>query len=181
MEASMGGLVLTKGTRLLIKQLNQEFGKHIDHYRQDKNNGTQTPISQLFADATQNLYTLTYNIKLKHSPRGDHRPLLPDDTTGHAHIDARWLYFLAVDPQDPNNPNRLTQANHDQIRTEISNVLGDTSYDHIEFDCIEFAQQTVFAEDGWDDKGKTKCRRIILATPPMAAQINNDASLTLDN
>src|SRR5260370_30977167 len=66
MEASMGGLVLTKGTRLLIKQLNQEFGKHIDHYRQDNNNGTQTPISQLFADATQNLYTLTYNIKLKH-------------------------------------------------------------------------------------------------------------------
>jgi hypothetical protein len=176
----MGALVLTKGTRLLIKQLNQEFGKHLHHYRNDNNDGTATPIRQLFAGRNENLGTLTDKIKQPHSPRGDRRSLLPDDPSGHTHIEARWKYFLAVDPKDPNNPNRLTQPNHDLIRTEISKVLGDPSYDHIEFDSIEFTPQTVFVEDGWDDKGTTKCRRIILGTPPMANRIANDPNLSLD-
>lgn len=171
----MGALVLTKGTRKLIDQFTQEFSHpRLDDYRSDNIMGTTIPIAQAFADPSIDLLWLTRNVRHRHSPRGDNRCLLPDDTTGHPHLEARWLYFLS------NNPNVLTATNHQKIRKAISGALNDRSYDSIQFDCIDCSPQTVFVSDEFDSSG-LKYLRIVLGTPPMSKSPSAaDPGLDLD-
>jgi hypothetical protein len=175
LEAEMGALVLTKGTRKLIKQLNQEFNKFLTHYRNDNILGTTTPIAAAFANPNVDLLWLTLNIKHAHSPRNDKLCLLPDDATGHPHLEKRWIYFLS------NHANVLTQNNHKAIRAAISNVLNDSSYGGIQFDSIDYAPQTVFLSDEFDTTGiaVVKYLRLVLGTPPMT-KATADPNLSLD-
>jgi hypothetical protein len=170
----MGGLVLTKGTRHLIKHFQKAFRPpRLNQLRSDNIRGTATLIKDAFADNTMDLLGLTNIIKHNHSPRGDHRSLLPDDSSsGQPHLEARWIYFLS------NNANVLTPTHHQVIRGLISMVLNDPSYDHIDFDCIECSTQTVFYADEFDNSG-AKYLRIVLGTPPMT-KLSGDPNLELD-
>ena len=176
----MGGLVLTKGTRHLIKHFQTEFrGNCLDDLRNDPIMGTATPIKDAFASANVDLLWLTNNIKHKHSPRKDNLCLLPDDmSVGQAHLELRWIYFLTY-----TNTNVLTPANHQIIRHAISSVLNDTSsdpYGFIDFDCIECPVQTVFPPaDEYDNSGANpvKYMRIVLGTPPMDKLTGTNLSL----
>jgi len=173
----MGGLVLTKGTRHLIKHFQKEFKPpRLDQLRTDNILATGTPITDAFADKTNDLLWLTNNIKHGHSPRADKKCLLPDDNSGgQPHLEARWVYFLG------NHANVLTPANHQIIRELISMVLNDTSYGYIDFDCIECSPQSVFYADEYDNTGahSVKYLRIVLATPPMN-KFSGDPQLGLD-
>src|SRR5450432_3802139 len=97
MEVSMGSLVLTKGTRHLINHFRKAFSPpRLDQLRTDNILGTTTPIKAAFADASNDLLALSLNVKHNHSPRGDHKCLLPDDNSGgQPHLEARWIYFLS--------------------------------------------------------------------------------------
>lgn len=172
----MGGLVLTKGTRHLIKHFQKEFkANRLSDLRSDNILGTTIPIKDAFADNSMDLLALTNTVKHNHSPRGDHKCLLPDDNSGgQPHLEARWIYFLS------NNANVLTPANHQIIRQLISMVLNDTSYDHIDFDCIDCPTQTVFYADEYDNTGQpVKYLRIVLGTPPLN-KFTGDPNLELD-
>ncbi|SHG64372.1 hypothetical protein [Bradyrhizobium erythrophlei] len=162
----MGSLVLTKGTRHLIKHFQKEFSPpRLADLRNDNILGTATAIKTAFADPNNDLLALTLNVKHKHSPRGDNKCLLPDDSSGgQPHLEARWIYFLS------NNSNVLTPNNHQIIRGLISTVLNDTSYGYIDFDCIEGPTQTVLPSDEFDNSGANpvKYLRIVLVTPPMS-------------
>src|SRR5258707_3380626 len=132
MEASMGGLVLTKGTRHLIKHLQKEFkGNRLDDLRNDPIDGTTTLIKDVFANGAVDLLWLTNNVKHRHSQRqnpADMKCLLPDDNSaGQAHLEARWIYFLTA-----SNNNVLTPTNHQKIPDCISTVLNDNSYGSID-------------------------------------------------
>ena len=174
----MGGLVLTKGTRHLIKHFQKEFkGNRLDDLRNDPIDGTTTLIKDVFANSAVDLLWLTNNVKHRHSQRqnpADMKCLLPDDNSaGQAHLEARWIYFLTA-----SNNNVLTPTNHQKIRHCISTVLNDNSYGSIDFDCIECDPQTVFFADEFDNNG-AKYLRIVLGTPPMDKS-PNDANLSLD-
>jgi hypothetical protein len=178
MEVSMGSLVLTKGTRHLIKHFQKEFRPpRLDDLRNDPIMGTATRIKDAFADSTNDLLWLTNNIKHPHSTRAsDHKCLLPDDSSGgQPHLEARWIYFLS------NNANVLTPTNHQTIRGLISKVLNDTSYGYIDFDCIEGPTQTVLPADEFDNSGANpvKYLRIVLVTPAMN-KFSGDPGLELD-
>jgi hypothetical protein len=175
MEAGMGGLVLTKGTRHLIKHFQNEFsGGRLKNLREDNILGTGTKIKNAFADSNVNLAELTYTVKHGHSGRGDKRCLLPDDnSSGQPHLEARWMLFLN---------SILYPDNHKKIREAISKVLDDTSYDHIDFDCIESTDQTVFVADEFDkpeSSNPKKYLRIVLATAAMS-KFPGDPNLELD-
>lgn len=172
----MGGLVLTKGTRHLIQHFQKEFkANRLSDLRNDNILGTTIPIKVAFADSSFDLLGLTNTIKHNHSPRGDHKCLLPDDNSGgQPHLEARWMYFLG------NNANVLTPTNHQKIRQLISMVLNDPSYDHIDFDCIDYTPQTVFSADEYDNTGQpAKYLRIVLGTPPLN-KFPGDPNLELD-
>ena len=176
----MGGLVLTKGTRHLIKHFQKEFkGNRLAQLRTDNILGTTTPIKDAFANGAVDLLWLTNNVKHQHSPRpnNDHLCLLPDDgSVGQNHLEKRWLYFLTS-----TNARVLTASNHQIIRMAISSVLNDPSYDHIDFDCIDCPTQTVFCADEYDNSGANPAKylRIVLGTPPMD-KLADDPNLSLD-
>jgi hypothetical protein len=141
--------------------------------RTDNIYGTNIPIKSVFANLSMDLLGLTNIVKHGHSPRGDRKCLLPDDNSGgQPHLENRWLYFLG------NNVNVLTPQNHQIIRQLISMVLNDTSYDHIDFDCIDWTPQTVFYADEFDSSG-AKYLRIVLSTPPLNKFLG-DPNLELD-
>jgi hypothetical protein len=170
----MGGLVLTKGTRHLIKHFQQEFsGGKLNQLRRDNIDGSGTRIRDAFANPHLNLADLTDGVKHGHSRRADKRCLLPDDTTGHAHLVIRWMLFLN---------SVLKPDHHKTIREEILKVLDDTSYDYIDFDCIEATDQAVFVSDEFDKPeaaNPKKYRRIVLATAAMS-KYTGDPNLELD-
>ncbi|MCG2632994.1 hypothetical protein L6654_41255 [Bradyrhizobium sp. WYCCWR 13023] len=173
----MGALVLTKGSRHLISHFNTEFkGNRLKNLRSDPIEGTSTLIKDVFANGNVDLLWLTNNVQHPHSQRTrDHKCLLPDDnSTGQAHLEVRWLYFLTS-----GNTNVLTATNHQIIRQAISTVLHDTSYGHIEFDCIDCPTQTVFYADEYDNSGANpvKYMRIVLGTPPMDKLSGTNLSL----
>ena len=173
----MGSLVLTKGTRHLIKHFQNEFkGSRLKNLREDDILGTGTKIRDAFADPNVDLSVLTYIIKHGHSgrPAPDKRCLLPDDnSSGQPHLEARWILFLN---------SILSADHHKEIREAIVKVLDDTSYDHIDFDCVESTAQEVFVSDEFD-KPETanpkKYLRIVLATAAMS-KYPGDPNLELD-
>ena len=173
----MGGLVLTKGTRHLINHFCKEFsGNRLKNLREDNILGSGTKIKDAFADPYVDLSVLTYIIKHGHSgrPVGDKRCLLPDDnSSGQPHLEARWILFLN---------SILIPDNHKKIREAIVKVLDDTSYDHIDFDCVESTCQDVLVSDEFD-KPETgnpkKYLRIVLLTAAMS-KYPGDPNLELD-
>jgi hypothetical protein len=173
----MGALVLTKGTRHLVAHFQTEFnGQRLNDLRNDYIMGTTTLIRDAFANGNVDLLWLTNNIKHAHSPRADHKCLLPDDgSAGQAHLEARWIYFLTSA-----KINVLGSANHQIIRKAISTVLKDTSYGYIDFDCIDCPTQTVFPPaDEFDNSGANpvKYLRIVLGTPAMDKLSGTNLSL----
>ena len=76
----------------------------------------------------------------------------------------------------------LSANNHQKIREAIAKVLHDSSYDHIDFDCVESTAQDVFISDEFD-KPETanpkKYLRIVLATAAMS-KYPGDPNLELD-
>jgi hypothetical protein len=176
-EAGMGGLVLTKGTRHLIKHFQGEFsGGKLKNLREDKILGSGTKIVDAFDNSHVDLAVLTDLIRHGHSgrPDGDKRCLLPDDSSGgQPHLEARWMLFLNT---------ILSAENHQKIREAIVKVLKNRSYDHIDFDCIESTAQDVFISDEFD-KPETanpkKYLRIVLATAAMS-KYTGDPDLELD-
>jgi hypothetical protein len=173
----MGGLVRTKGTILLARHFEKAFkANRLDDLRTQPIDGTTIPIKSVFNDPSMTLLDLTNIVKHPHSGHPQKKCLLPDSyPPGHGHLEKRWLYFLG------NHPNVLTSSNHVKIREAIFKVLDDTSYDHIEFDCIECPTQDVFSADEYDNSGGNprKYLRIVLGTRPMS-KFTGDPNLELD-
>jgi hypothetical protein len=171
----MGGLVLTKGTRHLIKHFCKEFsGGRLKNLREDNILASGTNIRVAFADPGNDLSVLTNIIKHSHSPRGDNKCLLPDDNSGgQPHLEVRWILFLN---------SILSPDNHKKIKDGILKVLFDNSYDHIDFDCVESTCQDVLVSDEFD-KPETanpkKYLRIVLLTAAMS-KYPGDPNLELD-
>jgi hypothetical protein len=161
-----------------MKHFNKEFkGTRLDDLRTSTVLGKTDKIKDLFANGNVDLLWLTENVQHGHSPRNkDKKCLLPDDeSNGQPHLEARWIYFLTE-----TNLNVLTNTNHQKIRTAISAVLSDPSYDRIEFDCIECDPQNVFAADEFDDGSGKKYMRIVLGTPPMIKVPLTEPNLEID-
>ena len=171
----MGSLVLTKGTRHLIKHFQKEFsGGRLKNLREDNIDASGNKIRDVFAATYLDLSDLTNIIKHAHSGRGDKKCLLPDDNSGgQPHLEARWILFLN---------SILKKEHHKTIREAIVKVLDHASYDHIDFDCIESTAQDVFVSDEFD-KPETanpkKYLRIVLATAAMS-KYPGDTNLELD-
>lgn len=172
----MGALILTRGTRHLIRHFNTEFkDARLRQLRRDTIDGSATRIVDAFDDATTDLSVLTQIVKHGHSGRGDKKCLLPDDNSnGQPHLESRWIHFLN---------SILTARNHQKIRKAIVDVLKDPSFDYIEFDCIEIpASQEVFISVEFDkpeSPNPKKYLRIVLGTPPMSKYAGNP-NLELD-
>jgi hypothetical protein len=127
---SMGALIRTKGTLRLACHFNQEFSTYINFYKGIANSfNTASP-------AWVDLLNLTNTVTDNHSPRPDHKCLLPlVDATFHPNLEPRWLWFLNT----ANTANgSLTQANHNNIANAIYQALTG-NFQCIIFDAVETA------------------------------------------
>jgi hypothetical protein len=166
----MGGLIQTKGTKLLAAHLNQEFSTYIDFYRKPANmlyfNTGAAGYDPLGTGgllyATNNLFDVA-----PHSLRTDivgppsqGKCLLPYFPTGtrHPHLENRWLWFLNT--SGPNNLlGSLTAANDQAIAAAIyaalfaPNGAPPYTYKSITFEAVEtvLPQQQVAAKQAHDD------------------------------
>lgn len=144
----MGGLINTKGTRLLAGHFNNEFSSYIDWYRVLQNSFDAapaiTPPYTLFDAAgwpggQVNLLDLTLSvtdIDPRHSRRSTHETLLPDikGHSLHKNLEGRWKWFLTL---PATSPYQLSAANHNLIAQYILTALRDLSYNSISFDVHE--------------------------------------------
>jgi len=192
-EESMGGLVSTVATRIIVRYLNKTFSlQRLHHIRNDPPSndpaGNGQVIAAYFAPAAGNdLLWLSLHIKHRLSQRPDNRLFLPEDFGVRSpNAEARWKYFLTVA-----NANVLTPGNHAAIVSLIFQGLttvgpggGAFKYNRIEFDCVDAAQidggldQQVLGADEVDDNG-TYYLKIVLVTAPMDT-LAGVAGLSLD-
>lgn len=159
----MGGLIQTKGTKLLAAHFNDEFSTYIDFYRVAATKALFDTTSAGYTD----LFTITNQVKdmvdPNHTHRTDRKPLLPNIDPGdhpagfrHTSLQARWLWFL----------HRSLLPTYDQIIAQgIFTALDDLTYSNITFSCVEGTAQNATATVGYD--GGTKYQQIVLTTPVM--------------
>jgi hypothetical protein len=143
----MGGLIKTKGTKLLAGHFNDEFSTYIAWYRNKQVAPPGVAPAYTLFDATgwpgNNVDVLKItdyltDTDVRHSRRSDHRTLLPDSEghPSHTNLDMRWRWFLNLN-NVPGSPYALTQANHNLIAEDIFIALNDLSYNSISFDVVE--------------------------------------------
>jgi hypothetical protein len=177
----MGALIRTKGTKRLIAHFNDEFSSYIGFYRDAAIMGQFDITLPSGAARNVDLLVLTYSIKdpkdVNHAPRYDHRCLLPQDNPKHAHLIARWLWFLNAGNADDG---ALAQRNHNKIAGYIFKALNDVTYSSIVFDAVEASVQDVVFADESD--GSTKYMKITLQTPamPTTSLYGPDSPLPID-
>ncbi len=156
----MGGLIQTKGTKLLAAHFNEEFSTYIDFYRLNANVSyfntgiaANNPAGTGFLlNATNNLFDGSPH-SLRNDKAGRGKCLLPYFPTGtrHANLEKRWLWFLDTSPAHV-TLGSLTAANDIAIANAIYMALGNPTYDSITFDAVETTlPQQVAATPAYDD------------------------------
>ena len=129
----MGGLIRTKGTLRLIAHFNSEFSTWLSVYQA----GGVAAYFNTNGGTYRDLLYATNQIMDNHSPRGDHRCLLPPSNNPmYPNLETRWKWFLTVG----NVANgALSQANHNAIAGAIYTALIDNTVQLITFDAVEIA------------------------------------------
>jgi hypothetical protein len=93
----MGGLIMTKGTKRLAAHYNDEFDTWLTFYRTTAlpyfNRGAGVNVD-IWNDIIQVVTDNTAGHSARPSP---HLTLLPRDHPAHAHLHARWRFFLQND------------------------------------------------------------------------------------
>jgi hypothetical protein len=161
----MGGLIQTKGTKLLAAHFRLEFSTYIDFYRAPAHRayfdtsaagwnpagtgGLLNATNSLYAPAPHSLRTDIVG------PPAQGRCLLPYFPTGtrHGNLQNRWLWFLNTSPSHV-ALGSLTPANDIAIADAIHAALAGPpySYDSITFDAVEtILPQQVAATPAYDD------------------------------
>jgi hypothetical protein len=157
----MGGLIQTKGTKLLAAHFREEFSTWIDFYRLPAHVVYfNTAAAGWNPAGTGGLLYATNNIyaKAPHSLRTDivgppaqGRSLLPffPAATRHPNLAKRWLWFLNTSNVALGS---LTVANDKAIADAIFSALGNALYTSITFDAVEtILPQQVAATPAYDD------------------------------
>ena len=158
----MGGLIQTKGTKLLAAHFRQEFSTWIDFYRQPGHiayfdttavgwnplgtGGLLYATNSIYATAPHSLRTEIVGPP----PRG--RSLLPffPAATPHPHLERRWLWFLNTSATHV-ALGSLTPQNDVAIANAIHTALGGL-HNSITFDAVEtILSQQVAATPAYDD------------------------------
>lgn len=123
-EIAMGGLIMTKGTKRLAAHYNDEFDTWLTFYkttalhyfnRGGRNVDIWKDIIQVVTDNTPG-----------HSARAaPHLTLLPQDHPAHAHLHARWRFFLQNDFATEQND--LVDAIYAALQTNCAYILFDVA------------------------------------------------------
>jgi hypothetical protein len=152
----MGALIMTKGTKRLVAHYNDEFDSWISFYRDTatlakfKRTGNIDIWNDLVRTITD---TSTTN---DHTERADNLTLLPKKHKKHAHLEARWQYFLQT---------VLSQPNQNKLADALHRALTDANT-YIVFDVRVGATQDVTLASDVDD-GNPIARITIVTTGPM--------------
>jgi len=161
----MGGLIQTKGTKLLAAHFREEFSTWIDFYRTPAHmtffNTTAAGWNPLGTGgllyATNNLYdTAPHSLRTDIvGPPAQGKCLLPyfPPGTRHPNLANRWLWFLNTSATHV-ALGSLTPANDVAIANAIYAALAGPPYtfDSITFDAVEtILPQQVAATPGYDD------------------------------
>jgi hypothetical protein len=170
----MGALILTKGTRRLLRHFNTKcFDKNSLANTRSKIVGDGTLLS-LFVTPAGSTPVIQ---QICNNPTG-HSVFLPPPHAKHPHLLTRWDYFLGY---------VLQHANHELLRNYLWNAINNgvnqngDPYTAIVVDCVEDKVQTVLQSDEYlvkpndpDDTAldpSTAYSHITLVTQPMSPQV----------
>jgi hypothetical protein len=172
----MGGLIKTKGTKLLAAHFNDEFDTYFRSFWRPLQLATPNGIFNT-AGGNVDLRAITLAITdatAGHSHRGDNLVLLPNihNHPVHVHLENRWLWYLDVGNVANGS---LTQANHNKIADGIYHGLTDHvvvsgapvyTWDCVVFDAVESGLTQDVAIAGHHEDGR-HVMEITLITPPI--------------
>jgi hypothetical protein len=118
----MGGLIMTKGTKRLAAHYNDEFDTWLTFYKTTAlhhfNRGGKA------VDIWNDIIQVVKDSTAGHSGRPNHLTLLPQDNpAAHAHLHARWKFFLQND--FATRQNDLVDAIYAALQTNCAYILFD--------------------------------------------------------